>query len=81
MDNDVSFNPSNALAVWLEGKREALVYACSEKGGKCLCSMCDRERARLQMIEQVIAKLNEFAANNDYSHNHTQNQEEHNDKR
>ena len=55
---------TDLLAVWLEDKRKGLVYACSEKGGKCRCNLCDRERARLQMIEQVIAKLNELTANN-----------------
>lgn len=45
---------------WLEEKRKALVYACSEKGGECKCDICDRERARLRTIEQVIAKHKEL---------------------
>lgn len=51
------------LAVWLENKRKMLVYACSEKGGKCSCNVCRQERARLQMIEQVISKVEELTTN------------------
>lgn len=54
---------TDLLAVWLEDKRKALEYACSERDGNCKCDMCNRERARLQMIEQVIAKLHELTAN------------------
>ena len=61
--SDSESRSTDLLAVWLEDKRKKLVYACSEKDGQCPCNMCDRERARLQMIEQVIAKLNELTAN------------------